>query len=66
MKKLRLDLDALTVDSFSTKITENGTGTVEARAATEWNTCGTTCNQYCSWTNGVYACKSVCGPACIA
>lgn len=66
MKKLRLDLDALAVESFSTRVAEHAEGTVQGQdAETQTDSCGqATCGTYCSWTNGVWACRSVCGPAC--
>jgi len=47
MKKMKLSLDALQVESFDTASFEKRTGTVHGAAQTEWNTCigyGDTCN----------------------
>lgn len=47
MKKMKLSLDALQVESFDTASFEKRTGTVRGAAQTEWNTCigyGDTCN----------------------
>lgn len=65
MKKLRLDLDGLSVVSFSAHALVPGKGTVEAREAiSEMGTCQVTCQTWCSWTNGHGPCKSVCGATC--
>jgi hypothetical protein len=67
MKKLRLDLDALAVEGFDTHAAARGKGTVQGQElVSELGSCGqVTCGDYCSWTNGYQACKSVCGPTCV-
>lgn len=59
MKKIKLDLDALNVESFTTASARVGTGTVRARESADMgdtvfdNTCGhyATCDQQCApWT----------------
>lgn len=45
MRKLRLQLDSLKVDSFATSPRGERRGTVAAYV-TNYGTCGTTCNDY--------------------
>lgn len=45
MKKLSLDLDALTVDTFETAATGAAAGTVVGHAKTDRDTCAATCIQ---------------------
>ena len=76
MRKIRLDLDELSVESFET----NGAGaerkgTVQAHAQTEWNTCqgdtcdpGNTCWDSCDGVCGTYFCAtqdSCWNPSCV-
>jgi hypothetical protein len=47
MKKMKLELDALAVESFETAAVGKRTGTVHGAAQTQWYTCpgyGETCN----------------------
>jgi hypothetical protein len=66
MKKMKLDFDALDVESFDTAEVEERVGTVHGAAQTEWNTCpgygetcggGDTCWDSCNGT-----CRCVTGP----
>lgn len=60
MKKMKLSLDVLQVESFDTASFEKRTGTVRGAAQTEWNTCigyGDTCN-------GGETCWDSCGGTC--
>ncbi len=76
MRKIRLDLDALQVDSFSVSADEGEErGTVRARASlrlcTGFETCAgeptcvgdATCASACSETDGYAICKTA-GPCC--
>lgn len=52
MKKLRLTLDALTVESFAAEMQAEERGTVAGHDATEINTCDTcfnSCAGTCRW-----------------
>ncbi|HEU4456065.1 MAG TPA: pinensin family lanthipeptide [Longimicrobium sp.] len=60
MKKMKLEMDALSVESFETADVEEQAGTVHGNAQTEWNTCpgyGPTCD-------GGDTCWDSCGGAC--
>ena len=61
MKKIRLDIDALRVQSCPTTDAEwpEG-GTVDGHQYSGYATCASAC----SATNGIVICKS-CGPCCI-
>lgn len=75
MKKIKLDLDGLRVDSFPTVAGDDGRGTVVGLETAircsggvtclgdptclGWVTCGCACSE----TDGVAVCKS-CGPSC--
>jgi hypothetical protein len=76
MRKIRLDLDALEVDSFPVAADgKDDRGTVHGRGTlyvcSEMESCpglpsclgDPTCASACSETNGVAICKS-CGPCC--
>jgi hypothetical protein len=70
MRKIRLEVDALRVDSFSTGSTETGGGTVQARQLTtrttfqtqqlscNWTAAYETCYVECECTNGQMRCKN--------
>jgi hypothetical protein len=67
MRKTHLDFDKLQVTSFATTA-ERGParGTVHGQDAAAFDVTTLTeptAASACSWTNGVYACKS-CGPCC--
>ncbi|HYW13326.1 MAG TPA: hypothetical protein VE871_15310 [Longimicrobium sp.] len=67
MKKIRLDVEALRVQSYPTTDPEwSEGGTVDGhQQGTVWVCSGQlTCASACSETNGVAVCKS-CGPCCI-
>lgn len=76
MRKIRLDLESLTIESFPTSgdgDAERGTvhGRETLRLCSGEYTCAgeptclghVTCASACSWTDGAAACKS-CGPCC--
>jgi hypothetical protein len=67
MRKMRLEVDSLTVESYHTNTELEGVaGTIHARAVTmllEGCSGHATCLSACSATNGVNICKS-CGPCC--
>lgn len=66
MQKMKLDLEALAIESFPTVVDEAGEGgTVHGNQLSAGGSClgQMTCASACSWTNGVNACKS-CGPCC--
>lgn len=67
MRKMRLDVGSLTVESYPTNPELDAVvGTVYARAVTmllEGCSGHATCASACSATNGVNICKS-CGPCC--
>jgi len=65
-KKMRMRLDELQVESYSTTALELvDEGTVRGHAATLLAPCSgyATCLSACSETDGVHICKS-CGPCC--
>ena len=67
MKKIRLDVEALRVQSYSTTGSEEpGGGTVHGLQQATVLVCSgyATCASACSETNGVNICKS-CGPCCV-
>lgn len=47
MKKLKLEIDSLEIESFSTAAGQEPAGTVEAHATRNQNTCGATCDASC-------------------
>jgi hypothetical protein len=64
MRKLRLDLDQLTVDSFDTVTAKSERGTVVGEQCTCYTQCDTcpgcpTCNASCNGT-----CDQTCGDSC--
>jgi hypothetical protein len=67
MKKIRLDVDALRVQSYPTTDAEwpEG-GTVDGHQQATVLVCSgyATCASACSETNGINICKS-CGPCCV-
>ncbi|HVH11786.1 MAG TPA: hypothetical protein VM759_01980 [Longimicrobium sp.] len=71
MRKLRLDLDAVQVESFVTDAAAGGRGTVDARQRITFgcpppsqNTCAGTCS--CGCGTGALTCDWTCGSTCAA
>jgi hypothetical protein len=70
MRKLKLDLDTLRIDSFDAGSAEGGAGTVDARQLTtrttlqtqqlscDWTAFYETCQVPCACTNGYMRCKN--------
>jgi hypothetical protein len=58
MKKLRLNLDELTVETFATHRAETRVGTVAGRDATRWCTDGGSCDGTCYMTCGDIDCST--------
>ena len=67
MRKLRLQLEELEVDSFETSPLRHRRGTVAAHA-THFGTCGTTCDDYTcveqTCMGGQHTCWDSCDTAC--
>lgn len=68
MRKLKLDLDQLVVDSFSTQVRPKRGGTVRGQACTCYTQCDTcpgcpTCDASCNGTCGA-TCAGTCGGSC--
>ncbi|HEU4882963.1 MAG TPA: hypothetical protein VFT45_11970 [Longimicrobium sp.] len=74
MRKLKLDVDQLTVDSFDTKASDGArAGTVQGFAPpTFWESCNGSCDYTCGTCNASCAscvscyntCGNTCGPSC--
>ena len=74
MKKLNLDLDQLTVESFDTSVARKANGTVRAFGWTETSCqqiicdCGptnVTCETYCNEFTCADSCEGTCGDSCV-
>ena len=74
MRKLRLDLDQLTVESFDTaaKVKEKGTVIAEQQCTCQTQctcpgcpTCGDTCPASCAYTCDDPSCAESCGGSCV-
>jgi hypothetical protein len=65
MKKTRLDLDSLSVESFDTTAAPEGRGTVHGNADTFQSYCsdGRTCIDTCDYTCNQY--NATCGSTCV-
>ncbi len=64
MRKMRLDLDKLTIESFPTVADGAGQyGTVQGNQISIGGSCLITCASECSETDGFRACKT-CGACC--
>jgi hypothetical protein len=70
MKKLKLKLEDLRIDSFTTTTTEKKKGTVFGEQCTCWTQCGQntcpgcpTCDASCNGTCGA-SCNGTCGATC--
>lgn len=66
MRKLKLDLDQLVVDSFSTQVRPKRGGTVHGQVCTCYTQCDTcpgcpTCDASCNGTCGGATCAGTCG-----
>lgn len=63
MRKMRLELDGLQVESFSTGLTDGARGTVQANDQSAYLSCYNTCGDSCQTGNPSHmiTCGSGCG-----